>query len=433
LRAFIIGGGKGSRTANPSLPKVLTPLSDSTILEYQIEELQKSGKIDHITLLLGFGHEQVVAFLNSYLSKANIGLLIDYIIEEEPLGSGGMLKRVLSECEEQGAFVVLGDILPRGGILESISLIQDDSENYVFVHPNNHPFDSDSIISTGGYASKIIKKNDKEEGFYPNLSPVGFFFFRIADLDAWPIMPAFDLVHDALSNLIAVDKKVRVQEILKRSTDLGTPQRLELMQTIVTNYGLVIDGAIFIDRDETIIRDPRKDKEFELVDEISLIEGVAEFLKAVNTIGIPVVCVSNQPAIAKGFISWEKVEMEFQLLRSKLDVSNVYVDKYIYCPHYPESGFEGEIHELKVICDCRKPKPGMIVEISRIHSLDLTRSVIIGDSWMDIEIDVELGSRIHYFPYSEKCDILHEHHCASSFEEILILVKKFFQEKSSGC
>jgi histidinol phosphatase-like enzyme len=119
------------------------------------------------------------------------------------------------------------------------------------------------------------------------------------------------------------------------------------MQTIVTNYGLVIDGAIFIDRDETIIRDPRKDKEFELVDEISLIEGVAEFLKAVNTIGIPVVCVSNQPAIAKGFISWEKVEMEFQLLRSKLDVSNVYVDKYIYCPHYPESGFEGEIHELK--------------------------------------------------------------------------------------
>ena len=433
MRAFIIGGGKGSRTANPSLPKVLTPLGESTILEYQIEELQKSGEIDHITLLLGFGHEQVVAFLNSYLSKANIGLLIDYVIEEEPLGSGGMLKRVLKDCQGQGAFVVLGDVLPRGGILESISLMQNDSENYVFVHPNNHPFDSDSIISTRGYASKIIKKNDKKEGLYPNLSPVGFFFFRIADLDAWPIMHAFDLVHEALCNLITVGKKVRVEEILKRSTDLGTPDRFELMKKNVNNYGHVIDGAIFIDRDETIIRDPRKDQEFELVNEISLIEGVTDFLKAVNTIGIPVVCISNQPAIAKGFISRKKVEIEFQLLKSRLDVSNVYIDKYLYCPHYPESGFEGEIQELKVICECRKPKPGMIVETSRTHSLDLTRSVIIGDSWMDIEIEAEIGSRIHYFPYSEKCEILQEHHCVSSFEEILPLVTKFFQEKSSGC
>ena len=433
MRAFIIGGGKGSRTANPSLPKVLTPLGDSTVLEYQIEELQKSGKIDHITLLLGFGHEQVVAFLNSYLSKANIALVVDYVIEEEPLGSGGMLKRVLKECQGQGAFVVLGDILPRGGILESISLIQNASENYVFVHPNNHPFDSDSIISTGVYAAEIIKKNDKKEGLYPNLSPVGFFFFTIADLDAWPITPAFDLVHDALRNLIATGKKVRVEEILRRSTDLGTPHRLELMQTNVMNYGHVIDGAIFIDRDETIIRDPRKDQEFALVDEISLIEGVTDFLKAVNTIGIPVVCVSNQPAIAKGFISVEKVEMEFQLLKSQLDVSNVYVDKYLYCPHYPESGFEGEIQELKVNCECRKPKPGMIIETSRIHSVDITRSVIIGDSWMDIEMDADLGSRIHYFPYSEKCDILQEHHCVSNFEEILHVVTKFFQAKSSRC
>jgi mannose-1-phosphate guanylyltransferase/phosphomannomutase len=433
LRAFIIGGGKGSRTANPSLPKVLTLLGDSTILEYQIDELLNSGKIDRITLLLGFGHEQVVAFLKSYLSRANVDLMVDYVVEEEPLGSGGMLKRVLKECQGQGAFVALGDILPRGGILEALSLIQNDSENYVFAHPNNHPFDSDSIISSGGYASEIIKKNDKKEGLYPNLSPVGFFFFRLEDLDAWPIMPAFDLVHDALSNLVAIGKKVRVEEILKRSTDLGTPHRFELMQANVTNYGHVIDGAIFIDRDETIIRDPRKDQEFELVDKISLIEGVTDFLQAVNAIGIPVVCVSNQPAIAKGFISREKVEMEFQLLKSKLDVSNVYIDKYLYCPHYPESGFEGEIQELKVNCECRKPKPGMIIETSRIHALDITRSVIIGDSWMDIEMNAELGSRIHYFPYSEKCNILQEHNCVSNFEDILCLVINFFQAKSYRC
>jgi D-glycero-D-manno-heptose 1,7-bisphosphate phosphatase len=144
--------------------------------------------------------------------------------------------------------------------------------------------------------------------------------------------------------------------------------------------------------------------------------GVIPLIKILNDTGIPVICISNQPAIAKGQSTFQKIEAQNREIQSLLATENVYVDKWLYCPHHTETGFEFEIQELKISCSCRKPKNGMIVQISDQHNIDISKSVIIGDSFRDVEIEGNLGMRIHFLPQGN-CDILTHHVCVKNFEE----------------
>ena len=68
-----------------------------------------------------------------------------------------------------------------------------------------------------------------------------------------------------------------------------------------------------------------------------------------------------------------------------------YLDAVYYCPHHPDKGFEGEIPELKINCECRKPKPGMLLQAANDYNIDLSKSYMIGDSLIDIEAGNNAG------------------------------------------
>ena len=73
-----------------------------------------------------------------------------------------------------------------------------------------------------------------------------------------------------------------------------------------------------------------------------------------------------------------------------------YIDGLYYCPHHPDKGFEGEIPELKFDCDCRKPKPGMLIKASEDLNIDLENSWMIGDGKNDVEAGRRAGCRTAY-------------------------------------
>ena len=77
-----------------------------------------------------------------------------------------------------------------------------------------------------------------------------------------------------------------------------------------------------------------------------------------------------------------------QLIHNRLETllgnSGAYLDGIYYCPHHPDKGFEGEIVDLKIECDCRKPKPGMLMKAAKDFNIDLKESWMIGDSENDI-------------------------------------------------
>lgn len=420
MRAFILGGGQGSRTANPKLPKVLTQVNGTALLDLQLIELMSVDEVNRITLLLGHGADEVIAHLDGFLASHPTEKIVDYFVEDEPLGSAGMLRQVFSGLNNDLCFVTLGDVLPRGGIVESFhtwKMSGSKIENSIFVHPNNHPDDSDSVkrFPENELVETIISSRDKSSSARANLSPVGFFFLRTADAKFWPDAKKIDLVQDVLPSLLAAKIAISAPDLLRRSLDVGTPERLARMEEVLANVKMVLDWGIFIDRDDTLVKDPTTPAN--QGKGITLMDGVVPLLKFLNDTGVPVVCISNQPAIAKGQSTFQEIAAQNREIEDLLARENVYVDKWLYCPHHPETGFEGEIKELKISCDCRKPRDGMIAEVGLKHGIDVSKSVIIGDTFRDIEIEANLALRIHFLPLGA-CDILTDHVCVTNFEQV---------------
>ena len=131
--------------------------------------------------------------------------------------------------------------------------------------------------------------------------------------------------------------------------------------------------AIFLDRDGVInkevdhLSDP---KDFEFID------GSIEALKLLKQKNFLLIVITNQAGIARGFFTEETLKKIHDKMIKILKQNNLRLDDIYYCPHHPE--FTGP-------CDCRKPKPGMILKAKIKHNIDLTNSFMVGDTLNDIQ------------------------------------------------
>lgn len=422
MRAFILAGGKGTRSLNPQLPKILTEIANKTILEYQMDEFAMIPEVTRITFILGHGADLIIKSIFDYKNTHEVKALIDYLVEDRPLGSAGMLYKVFSEMNDNSdqVFICLGDILPRGGIIESFGIWRNLSQpilNMILVHPNDHPQDSHTIVTDGNRMSvcEIIPPNKKDNFYSSNLSPVGLYFIDPKSATNKPLRNPIDLTRDIFQEMLEEKIDISAQLLLRRSQDIGTAERHLRAQETLARYGSLSKVLIFIDRDDTIIVDPNKHN-FD-TSRISLIPGVIDFLRLVNGLGIPIVCISNQPAIAMGLISQSLVDEQIKYIQELLNKNGAYVDAFAYCPHHPEVGHEGEISALKIECQCRKPKAGLLRSFATNHGFDTSECIIIGDSARDIEIQCEIGLRIHFSP-KKNCEINYQHLCLTDFDQI---------------
>ena len=150
--------------------------------------------------------------------------------------------------------------------------------------------------------------------------------------------------------------------------------------------------AAFLDRDGVlveILRDPELGMLYTAFhpNQLKIPKGTPEALRRLGELGFERVVVSNQPGIAKGHFTLAHLERTHARLRQLLPLDAIYV-----CPHHPE-GVEGADPELVRACDCRKPRPGLLLRAARDRGLDLSRSVIIGDSPDDVRAGLAAGVR----------------------------------------
>lgn len=136
--------------------------------------------------------------------------------------------------------------------------------------------------------------------------------------------------------------------------------------------------ALFLDRDGVINTDFGYVHTPECTE---WIDGIFELCQRAQAMGLSIVVVTNQAGIARGYYSQAQFEqysrwMVDQFRQREVDILAVY-----HCPHHPEFG----IGTLKTECDCRKPRPGMILQAAREHGLDLSRSALLGDKVSDIQ------------------------------------------------
>lgn len=135
--------------------------------------------------------------------------------------------------------------------------------------------------------------------------------------------------------------------------------------------------AVFLDRDGTL------NEEMGYINDLSrlkILPGVAGALKLLKEYGFKLIVISNQSGPARGYFPKELVFEANELLQKRLKKKGVFIDDFFICFHHPDEN-----------CTCRKPKPGLILEALKKHSIDLKRSYLIGDKIIDIETAQNIG------------------------------------------
>lgn len=393
MKIVIMAGGKGTRIAavNSEVPKPMIPILDKPILQYQIEGLKRQGYTDYILIVGHLGN----VITDYFKDGSKFGVNIEYIVEEEPLGTAGALYYLKNKIDSD--FLLLnGDVIFDVNIEKFLQAHQKNGcEATILTHPNSHPYDSGIIIADG--EGKVIKWFHKEEErkWYKNRVNAGLHVLSERVLERFHEAKKTDLDRDILKKLIA-EGELYTYDSPEYVKDMGTPERYyEVIDDI--RSGKVEQRnlrnkqkAIFLDRDGTI----NVYKGFlKKIDELELIPGVGEAVKKINSSGYLAIVITNQPVIARGEVTFEELEEIHNKMETLLGQEGAYVDDIFLCPHHPHKGYEGERPEYKIKCDCRKPKPGLLLQAAEKYNIDLEQSWMVGDSISDVEAGKAAGCK----------------------------------------
>lgn len=144
--------------------------------------------------------------------------------------------------------------------------------------------------------------------------------------------------------------------------------------------------AVFLDRDGTLIRDADY---LTAVEELQVLPGVPEALRRLKRAGFLLLLVTNQSAIARGWLTEERLQRIHERLNALLRADGAAIDGFYYCPHLPE----GTVPRYAQECQCRKPQPGLLERAAQDWGVDLRQSYAVGDSERDVEAGRRAGCR----------------------------------------
>lgn len=406
MKTVIIAGGRGSRISSVAsdIPKPMIRIDGKPVLEREIECLRDQGFSD-LTITVSHMADRITEYFGD---GQKFGVNIEYFIEEQPLGNAGALFKMRDKLKEP--FLLLNadavfDIdfnrfvdyhRKKGGLVT------------LFTHPNSHPYDSGVLIADeNGTVRTWLTKEDIRPRWYQNRVNAGL---HVID----PIVLDMSGIDAEMVGAEVDGKRIKVdldRQILKPLCgtgtmfcydspeyvkDMGTPDRYK---AVCEDYaaGRVQDKnlknkqkAVFLDRDGTINRYVGFLRD---IDQFDLLPGVAEAIKRININGYLAIVVTNQPVIARGEVTVPALQTIHNKMETLLGAKGAYLDAIYYCPHHPHKGYAGEIPELKIKCDCRKPKPGMLIRAARDFNISLEDSWMVGDEENDIKAGIAAGCK----------------------------------------
>lgn len=152
--------------------------------------------------------------------------------------------------------------------------------------------------------------------------------------------------------------------------------------------------AVFLDRDGTLIEDTGYPLRLE---QIRILGGTVRGLDRLAGAGYKLVVITNQSAVARGLLTEAELTRFHEALDAQLNMLGVHVDAYYACPHHPDPA-KAVRQDLAVDCECRKPRPGMILRAAEDLGLDLGASWVVGDSWRDVGAGRAAGVRTIKLP-----------------------------------
>lgn len=142
--------------------------------------------------------------------------------------------------------------------------------------------------------------------------------------------------------------------------------------------------AVFLDRDGTLNKEVNY---LHKIENFEWVPGAPAAVKRLNELDVPVLVVTNQSGVARGYFEEEDIEQLHAFMEEELAKTGATIDDFYYCPYHPN----GEVEEYRAVSHCRKPNPGMFEEAIQEWSVDPARSFVVGDKNSDLIPGNELG------------------------------------------
>ncbi|HEY4310983.1 MAG TPA: HAD-IIIA family hydrolase [Pirellulales bacterium] len=394
MKLVIIAGGKGTRLGAANVPKPMVKIADRTVLEHQLALARRYGIRDVFVLS---GHLANVTF-DHLQDGATRGMRITHLVEPYPLGTAGSLALVKHLISDR-FLVFYGDVMLD---MDLGRLIAFDREEHALatlvVHPNDHPQDSDLVeIDDKNRIQAWHKKPRPAGACHRNLVNAGVYVCSPEIFRHLPFGESADLGRDVFPSMLAHGLPLAAYCTAEFVKDMGTPDRLGEIDLACRSGRIARMNwanrrkAVFLDRDGVVLNFV---DHLSNPDDVELAPGAAEAIRRINDSEHLAVLVTNQPMLAKGMLTRPGLERVHARMETLLAAEGgAFLDKIYYCPHHPERGFDGEVSTLKMDCDCRKPKPGMLLQAQREMNIDLNGSWMVGDQESDLLAGKKAGCR----------------------------------------
>jgi N-acetyl-alpha-D-muramate 1-phosphate uridylyltransferase len=367
LPAVILAGGLATRLRplTSRIPKALVEIGGRPFLWHQLQLLKRSG-IRHVVLLVGYLGE---AIQERFGEGDEFGMRIEYSFDgPELLGTAGAIRNALHLLPEH-FFVLYGDsYLPCDYRAVENAFRQSGLPALMTVYRNENLYDSSNVEYDG---SRILRYDKKART--PKMHHIDY-GLGVFDRDVFTSLAGdkYDLA--ALYQDLERAGNLAAFEVHDRFYEIGSPQGLQETKQFLSRR------AVFLDRDgvlnEAIVEGGRPLAPLDPAD-FRIMAGVAQALTRLKQRGFLLLVVTNQPDVSRGNQTrTAAAEME-RRLRAELPVDDVFT-----C-----------FHDDADACECRKPRPGLIVRAAEQYGIDLSRSYITGDRWRDVDAGANAGCK----------------------------------------
>jgi len=396
-QAIILAGGQGTRLRDRlgDLPKPMISIAGVPLLERQILLLKRYG-YKRVAILVNYQAEKIQAFCHV---NANWGLDIVCLDDGNPKGTAGAVLNILDRLEDE-FLVVYGDTMLEVDLsrFQAAHAAHSDSAGTLFLHPNDHPQDSDLVdLDENGHIRNFYPYPHPAGRYLPNLVNAALYILKREALRPWlEKVPEgiFDFGKNLFPQLLAAGGKLYGYNSPEYIKDCGTPARVDKITQHLLSGKIERSSlkhkqpTVFIDRDGTLNKEV---DHLRSADQLELYSGVEDALRKLNQSDYKACVVTNQPVVARGECSVEELRNIHNKLETLLGQRGVFLDRIYACPHHPDKGFEGEVASLKTNCLCRKPGIGMLERAQHELNTDFSQSWMIGDTTTDIELAYRAG------------------------------------------
>ena len=401
----IASGGMGTRLKEISknIPKPLLLINGKSTLERCIEQLAKNS-FENILITLGFKSSSFERYIYEFKKKYMIN--IDIFLESNPLGECGALWHVKEKLSDNFIFI-------NGDIIFSIDFDRLKSfherlcsDLTLVTHVSDHPRDSDLVSAANGTLVNQIyfKDSTKNSDNFAYLGNAAIFVikrFLLEKIDPPNQKETKSVFQHIVRKIFELNINIYSYNTTEYIKDMGTPYRLKIVEKDLLDNKVESRNyknkqkALFLDRDNTLIKCAIGEY---ILDENN-IEFITDNINKISHIAkkYDFVClVTNQPQISMGKLSIKRLDQINTIVIKYCLSQGLKIDIITYCPHHPHMGFNQEIKVLKKDCFCRKPNPGLFLEQAFLRNINLSQSLMIGDSNADMKAAQNAGCKFKY-------------------------------------